>query len=125
MCEIYGIGTDIVEISRMEKYADDSRFLNRFFTEEEAAYIHSRNKGAAQTMAGIYAAKEAAVKAMGTGIIFDLKEIGVTHDGHGKPEYQISGKASDYLAGRRIHLSISHDGGISVAFCVITEHTEG
>lgn len=125
MCEIFGIGTDIVEISRMEKYAEDSRFLNRFFTDEEVAYIRSRKKSASQTMAGIYAAKEAAVKAMGTGIVFDLKEIGVTHDDQGKPEYKISGKASDYLAGRRICLSISHDGGMSVAFCVITEHTEG
>lgn len=119
MCEIFGIGTDIVEIARMEKYVDDDRFLNRFFTEEETNYIRSKNKSAPQTMAGIYAAKEAAVKAMGTGIIFELKEIGITHDDRGKPEYRITGNAADFLNGQSIYLSISHDGGVSVAFCVI------
>lgn len=124
MSRIFGIGTDLAEIFRMERLSGDDRFLERYFTQEEILYIRQKNRNAAQTMAGIYAAKEAALKAMGTGIAFDLKEIGVTHDAKGRPEYRITGKAAEALDGRKTHLSVSHDGGMAVAFCVIEEHTE-
>ena len=54
---IAGVGLDLCEISRMEKLLSDGRFLARFFAVEEQGYIQSKGKGAAQTMAGIYAAK--------------------------------------------------------------------
>ena len=121
MPEIFGIGTDIVEIARMEKNCTDDRFLNRFFTEEEILYIRSKNKMAAQTMAGIFAAKEAASKAMGTGITFDLREIWTVHDDKGKPGYRITGSVAEFLKGCKLDLSISHDAGIAIAFCVISK----
>lgn len=124
MCEIFGIGTDITDIGRMEKLIGDDRFMNRYFTEEEREYVRSKNLSAAQSAAGIYAAKEAALKAMGTGIAFELTEIGVTHDEKGKPLYSITGKAAEFLRGRPIHLSVSHDGGMAVAFCVIENRSE-
>ena len=77
---IRGLGLDLCEISRMEKILSDNRFLNRYFNEGEINYIRSKGKGAAQTMAGIYAAKEALAKALGTGITFELKEINIFHD---------------------------------------------
>lgn len=112
-----GIGLDLCEVSRMEKLTGDERFLERFFTAGEAAYIRSKGRSAAQTMAGIFAAKEALTKALGTGIAFDLREIGVIHDEAGRPAYSLTGQAAELAKGDRLFLSISHDGGIAAAVC--------
>ena len=121
---IRGIGFDLCEIARMEKPAEDERFLNRFFTSEEAAYIRSKGRNKAQTMAAIFAAKEALTKALGTGIIFDLREIEVRHNEEGQPYYSLTGEAAEKAEGDRFLLSISHDGGMAGAVC-ICENTEG
>ena len=113
-----GAGFDLCEISRMEKLLENDRFLERFFTAEEIAYIRSRGRNAAASMAGIFAAKEAFAKALGTGIAFELKEVGVIHSETGAPEYRLSGKAAELGKGNRFFLSISHDGGMAGAVCV-------
>ena len=115
---IKGLGLDLCEISRMDKLLENDRFLNRYFTEEEAGYIRSKGKTAGQTAAGIYAAKEALAKALGTGITFDLKEIEVVHDETGKPGYRLTGKAAELGGNDCFLLSVSHDSGISAAVCV-------
>ena len=118
---IAGVGVDLCGIARMEKHAADERFLRRFLSEEERAYIAGKGASAAQSLAGIFAAKEALTKALGTGIVGSLADICVLHDDHGAPYYELRG---DYLrlAGERgivrVHLSISHDGGIAAAFAV-------
>ena len=117
-----GVGFDLCEIARMEKLAEDERFLNRFFTKQEAAFIRSNGKNKAQTMAGIFA-KEALTKALGTGIIFDLREIEVQHTETGQPCYALSGEAAEKAGNKRFLLSISHDGGMAGAVC-ICEDTE-
>ena len=119
---IAGVGIDLCEISRMESLLSDGRFLARFFSAQEQAYIQSRGKGAAQSMAGIYAAKEALTKALGTGISCgELKNICILHDAHGAPYYDLRGPYAALAAAKtihRIHLSISHDGGMAAAMCV-------
>ncbi|MBP5729357.1 MAG: holo-ACP synthase [Clostridia bacterium] len=115
---IKGLGLDLCEISRMDKLLGNDRFLIRYFTENEAAYIRSKGTTAAQTAAGIYAAKEALTKALGTGIAFDLREIEVVHDEAGKPGYRLTGKAAELGGSDSFLLSVSHDGGISAAVCV-------
>lgn len=115
---VKGLGLDLCEISRMEKLLADDRFLNRFFSGEERDYIRSKGKGAAQTAAGIYAAKEALAKSLGTGIVFELKEVCVLHDQAGQPAYSLSGRAAELGKGDRFLLSVSHDGGIAAAVCV-------
>ena len=115
---VKGLGLDLCEISRMEKLLENNRFLTRYFNEGEIDYICSKGKNAAQTMAGIYAAKEALAKALGTGITFELKEISIIHDEAGMPGYSLSGKAAETGDGDRFRLSISHDGGIAAAVCV-------
>lgn len=119
MSDILGIGTDLVEISRMETMKDRDAFIRRYYTEKEAAYIHGRNKSAAQTMAGMFAAKEAAAKAMGTGVVFSLQDIEILHHENGMPYYRFYGKAAELAKGGKAHLSVSHDGGMAIAFCVI------
>ena len=115
---IKGLGLDLCEISRMDKLLENDRFLNRYFTEEEAGYIRSKGKTFAQTAAGIYAAKEALAKALGTGIAFNLKEVEVIHDEAGKPGYRLTGKAAELGGNDCFLLSVSHDGGVSAAVCV-------
>ncbi len=116
MCK--GIGLDLCEISRMEHLRMMTRFTERYFTEEEQAYISSKGKNAAQTMAGLFAAKEAFGKALGTGIVFDLREVEIIHDHAGQPAYRLHGKIREQTEGERFSLSISHDGGIAGAVCL-------
>ena len=115
---IKGVGLDLCQIERMNRLLTDERFLNRYFVQEEISYIHSKGKNAAQTLAGIYAAKEALTKALGTGISFDLKEIVISHNESGAPRYLLSGTAAKLSEGDHYLLSISHDGGIAAAVCV-------
>ena len=115
---VKGLGLDLCEISRMEKLLGNDRFLTRYFNEGEIGYIRSKGKSAAQTMAGIYAAKEALAKALGTGITFDLKEISISHDEAGLPGYSLSGKAATMGTGDHFLLSISHEAGMAAAVCV-------
>ena len=115
---IYGIGLDLCEISRMQKNLLDDRFLNRYFAPGETAYIRSKGMSAAQTMAGIFAAKEALGKALGIGIGFDLKEAEVRHDENGCPYYCLGGDLAKRFPEGHFLLSITHDGGISAAVCI-------
>ena len=115
---IKGLGIDLCEITRMEKLLEDERFLKRYFGKDEIDYIRTKGKSASQTMAGIYAAKEAFSKALGTGIAFDLKEVCIRHDQAGMPAYSLCGKAEKMGEGDCFWLSITHDGGIAAAVCV-------
>ena len=120
---IRGLGIDLCEIRRMEDAIAHPRFLERFFSDEERAYIRSRGRIAGQTAAGLYAAKEAFLKAAGTGITgLDLNEIQVTHDEKGAPRYLLGEKQRELISSRgadSAFLSITHDGGMAAAVCVL------
>ena len=104
MCEenrlTVGVGVDMCAVSRMERAIEREHFYTRIFTERERAYLDKKNKGRAQSAAAIYAAKEAAVKALGTGlsrgIFFDLIEV--THDELGAPGVLLHEGAKERLA---------------------------
>ena len=114
-----GLGLDLCEISRMEKQLMHEHFLTRCFTPEEIAYVRSRGKGAAATLAGLFAARESLGKALGSGIDFDLKEAEVCHTDSGAPFFRLSGKLKVRVGTDRLFLSISHDGGIAAAVCIL------
>ncbi len=119
---ILGIGIDLCEIDRAEKALEQGGFLRRFFTEEEAIYIEGRGRGAAQSLAGHFAAKEALLKAMGTGIAMPLTDIAVTHNERGAPGFSLTGKASEMLhqmGAARVHLSITHTDRTAAAVAII------
>ena len=122
MCK--GLGLDLCEIARMEKLLKDDRFISRFFTPDEKAYVLSRGKGAAATLAGLFAAREALGKALGCGIDFDLKEAEVCHTESGAPYYRLSGSLKNRVGNNRLFLSISHDGGMAAAVCMIEGGSE-
>ena len=100
------IGVDIGEISRIEKSIKNERFLKKVFTQQEVSYCKN-----AQSFAGIFAAKEAYFKALGTGITYPITDIEVFHNENGKPYLNIS--STD--------LSISHDGNYAVAVVLIND----
>ena len=118
---ITGLGIDLCEIARMETLIRDGRFLERYFNKEEQEYIGSKGQSGPQTMAGIFAAKEALGKALGVGITADLKEITITHDESGAPHYILMGEYARLAEDRRVslfHLSITHDAGVAAAVCI-------
>lgn len=117
MCK--GVGLDLCEIVRMEKMLKDDRFLTRFFTPAEREYVHSRGASAACTLAGLFAAREALGKALGGGIDYDLKEAEVCHTDAGAPFFRLSGHLSERIGEDRLFLSISHDGGVAAAVCIL------
>ena len=115
---IAGVGIDLCEISRMEKLLSDGRFLARFFSVAEQEYIHGKGKSAAQTMAGIFAAKEAFTKSLGVGIAADIRDISVLHDANGAPYYDLRGayaRIAQEKGAAFFHLSISHEAGVAAA----------
>ncbi len=114
-----GLGLDLCEVSRMEKLLENSRFMARFFTEQEAAYVQSRGAGAARTLAGLFASREALGKALGGGIDFELKEAEVCHTEAGAPYFRFSGKLKERIGSDRVLLSVSHDGGMAAAVCLV------
>ena len=119
---IVGVGLDVCDIARMEALLADGRFLGRFFAPKEQEYIENKGKGAARTMAGIFAAKEALVKALGTGFTSaELADICVLHDKFGAPYYDLRGAIALHAAQRSVtalHLSITHDGGVAAAVAI-------
>ncbi len=124
---IVGIGVDIVEVGRVRdllaRYRN--RFVHRVFTEAEARYA-GRSIREAERLAGRFAAKEAVLKAFGTGKTQGIlwRDVETVRGPMGKPEVKLYGKASKFLetlGGNRIHVSITHDGGKAVAFVIIED----
>mgnify|MGYP003571266726 CR=1 FL=1 len=118
------VGIDIVKWERMENIAASNQKMKKIFTAEEVAYIENKKDNKLQTIAGIYALKEATLKAFGEGIcgLNSLKEIEVSHNSFGACEIVLQGNAKKTAKMRgyiEIIGNISHDGGISAAICVI------
>lgn len=119
---IYGIGTDITEVKRFEKWVKDSSIIDRFFNEEEKM---SGGTIAAncQHYAVRFAAKEAFGKAIGTGLSFDLKDVFITKNEDGKPSLVIQNSAKKIVEEKCgnpvIHVSLSHEKEYATAFVII------
>ena len=112
---IKGIGTDIIEISRIEKACENEKFIERIYTENEINEYLRRNKNISY-LAGRFAAKEAVSKALGTGMRnISFKDIEILSDNLGKPYVVTEGKLENMI----IHISVSHSKDNAVAYCVI------
>ncbi len=116
MSDIMGIGLDVCSIERMQKLVGNERFLARYFRPDEITYIHSRSAQSAETLAGLFAAKEAVLKALGCGLSLPLTDIEITHSESGQPRIQTHGKVAEY--GGFFLLSITHDAGVAAASVV-------
>jgi holo-[acyl-carrier-protein] synthase len=119
---IFGIGTDIIEIDRVKKALQrNPRILNRLFTKYEIDYFKSRNMNI-QHIAGGFSAKEAVVKALGTGISgFCWKDVELLRGTSGKPMVKLYNKAKEIAVKNKISnifISISHSQGYAMATAV-------
>ena len=112
-------GLDLCEISRMEEAADRPHFLGRWLTPSEQSYLDGRGAVRAASIAGLWAAKEAVVKALGVGLSIPLTEIEILHDEAGCPACRLSGKAAELAGDAAISISITHEAGTAAAVCVL------
>jgi holo-[acyl-carrier protein] synthase len=127
--KIFGIGTDIVNIKRIEKTIkkNGEKFKNKIFSSKEIAYCDSK-KNSISFYAKRFAAKEAFTKALGTGIRKDvsLKNIEVTNNSQGKPLIKLSKNLNIFLKNKLngakydIHLSLSDDKPWAQATVIIS-----
>jgi holo-[acyl-carrier protein] synthase len=122
---ISGIGTDIVATSRFQRFLDEDNeaILKRLFTRSELDVCRKR-KDSASCLAARFAAKEAFMKALGTGLRNGITwhDIEVVNDLLGKPELILSGRVDELFRERGLNiplLSLSHDGGHAVAMVVL------
>ena len=122
---IFGIGTDIVSIKRMQDNVEKhgTKFAERILSNEELEEYHRYNEPA-RLLAKRFAVKEAASKAMGTGFRdgISLKHIFVTHNDLGKPILNFIDVAKDFLLTNNInqsHVSISDEQDYAVAYVML------
>jgi holo-[acyl-carrier protein] synthase len=122
---IVGLGVDIAEVDRIEAAVGrhGERFLQRIFTPKEISYCES-HKNRFERYAGRFAAKEAAMKALGTGWGQGVRwvDIEVLRQPGGRPTIQLAGAArehADRLGVTRVSLSITHTNHTALAQVIL------
>jgi holo-[acyl-carrier protein] synthase len=120
---IIGLGTDLVGVERIRAVhqRQGQRFLDKVYTLEEQAYCLSA-RDPAERLAARWAAKEAVMKALGTGWTqgVDFKHIAVVSS-TAAPRLALSGRAAEVAAGLHIgawHVSLSHSDGMAIAVVI-------
>lgn len=123
--ELFGIGIDVVEVSRIEESIAEfgPQFLNRIFTEREQEYCQ-KQKRCAIHYAARFAAKEAISKAFGTGIGKDMGwlDLEILRKPSGEPEVVLGGRAREFAADQAvadIKISLTHAQHYAAANAVI------
>ena len=127
---IIGIGLDLIELSRMERslHRFGEHFLNRIMADDERSAIpgdpSSPSARAVSHVAARFAAKEAAVKALGTGFAEGIgpRDVAVRSLPSGKPELVLSGKArekADALGVKKLHLTLTHTRDNAAAVVIL------
>ncbi len=124
---IVGTGIDLARIPRFRRFVDEGKvaLLERLFTLSERDYAMS-HKDPASHFAVRFAAKEAFLKALGTGLRFGLswQQIEIVRDDLGCPSLKLSGRTLELMIEKgatRAHLSYSHDGDYGVASVILEE----
>lgn len=122
---VVGLGTDLARIDRFRKFIDDEKtaLLGRLFTLGEREYAFAK-KDPAPHLAARFAAKEACLKAFGTGWRDGISwhDMEVVPDALGRPELRLSGRAAELAGEKRVevvHLSYSHEGDYAVATVIL------
>lgn len=126
---IYGVGTDLVELSRVQETYNrfGAHFVKRLLMDEERA-LFEKNKHPVRFLAMRFAAKEATVKAMGTGFAHGMwiRDVGIVTSPWGRPEIIWSERGQKVCADLGIgegHVSLTDDAGLILAFAVVMRAT--
>lgn len=122
---IVGIGTDLAEVTRIRRSVEQfqERFLRRVYTDAERAYSYSK-ANFAERLAARFAAKEAGMKAIGTGWQHGVtwRDFEVVNEDSGKPTLRLSGvarKVAERLGASRISLSLTHTRETALAVVIL------
>lgn len=120
---IVGIGNDIIEIKRVEKAISKEGFIAKVYTQREIENIVKRGNRT-ETYAGIFSAKEAISKAIGTGVReFALTDLEILNDDLGKPYVIVSDKLNKIIQRKKenyqIEIAISHSKKYATAMAII------
>ena len=122
---IVGSGVDLAEVARIRRSVErfGERFLGRVFTPAERAFVE-RKKNRFERYAARFAAKEAAMKAIGTGWKRGVtwQDIEVTNLPSGKPTLRFSGKAAEFaerLGVKSVALSMAHTSEMAIAEVIL------
>ena len=127
---IYGVGTDVVELSRVkatyERFGE--RFVQRLLMDEEFELFH-RSKWPVRFLAMRFAGKEATVKAMGTGFAHGvwIRDVGIINDDWGRPLpiwSERGRRVCDRLGIASGHVSLTDDAGLIIAFAVVEKRAD-
>src|SRR5438552_18103904 len=127
MSTIVGTGIDVIEVARIEqaltRASTGTRFRARVFTDGEVRYCEARGRPRYQSYAARFAAKEAAMKAMGTGWNRNVgwREIEVVRERGKAPQIALSGKAAEFAKRKgfnRFHLTITHTRQQAMAWVI-------
>ncbi|MDR2901193.1 MAG: holo-ACP synthase [Treponema sp.] len=120
---IVGIGVDIVQVKRFERWLQNPKLLERFFHPEELQTVLQKKSGACVSLASRFAAKEAFAKALGTGLRdIVLKDIMIENTPSGQPIMRLLGTALQALkksGADKIHVSLSHETDNAIAMIVL------
>lgn len=112
---IVGIGVDVVDIARFERTVERTpKLLDRMFGPVEQALP-------LRSLAARYAAREALIKALGGSDGLRFRDVEITSEPSGRPFFALSGTTAEFVAQRgitSIHLSMSHDAGLAIAYVV-------
>jgi holo-[acyl-carrier protein] synthase len=124
---VRGVGVDLVQIPRMRAVISrwDERFLRRVFTDAEIAYCRGR-RDPVPHFAARFAAKEAGMKALGTGLRLGVKwrELEVRRERGQAPTLELHGRTREIgraRGGRRMLLALSHDGDYALAQALLVD----
>jgi len=120
---IYGIGIDQIEVSRVARKIQDELFLRKIYAPDEIEYCSKRGVPA-QHYAARFAAKEAFLKALGTGWEgpLEFSDVAILPDSKGKPTLILSGHVKTYTMQHkitRLHVSLSHLKEIATAMVIL------
>jgi len=118
---IIGVGVDIVQVDRIAKNIEKQRFIDKIYTDGEKEFL-AKKFFSSQTAAGLFAAKEAVSKSLGTGILgFSITDIEIIKDEFNKPEILLHNNALKIAENKgidKINISISHEKDYAIAFAV-------
>jgi holo-[acyl-carrier protein] synthase len=124
MSGVLDLGVDVVEVARMRAFAArHPERLGELFTARELAYCRGR-RGAAESLAARFAAKEAAFKALGTlsGFTADWRSVELASEREGKPRLHLRGgalRAARARGARRALVSVAHSRSVAIAAVVL------
>ena len=125
---IAGIGTDLCAVERIDCCLQHPGFAVRVFSDAERALLDSlQGKRRAETAAANFAAKEAFLKAAGTGLGgFALTDIAVLRQNSGAPYFALSGRAEQWARQNHLtaYVSLTHENSLAAAFVVLERSGE-